>query len=405
MIKFDITDKDIKNMFQYIESIDKYDDVSIPEIMKRRQGRGRKPADLSLINKLRAKEMNDIAIYVAIFLSKETTNKWSIEDIESVLENRNFIDETLIPLLEKENKQTLDLTEEQKKELAYKIQTNILQNEKETITMIGNYITERRNKNTIFVHQLSQQQLESIFNLIKDCFEIFERLIKDFNISNYLNYQQDDNNLTTTYSFMNNLINISLSTEITSSIEELTDLINSNELNENGIKSANKYINKLKKAENIFNKIAERTIIWVESNDSITDINSLENYFNQIEDEREKASKVINKYKKIKNTDIILNDGIKTEKWDYSKLMNHIKKEARLKAQSLNVNTVTNSELISISDKMAQEMIIKNPGIQDYLMEDGYHDYIGELSSLISMQLKSKYIMVGRPKGVDDEQI
>jgi len=403
MIKFDITDKDIKDMFQYIESIDKYDDVSIPEIMKRQQGRGRKPADLSLINKLRSKEMNDIAIYVAIFLSKETTNKWSIEDIESVLENRNFIDETLIPLLEKENNQTLDLTEEQKKELAYKIQTNILQNEKETITMIGSYINERKNKNTIFVHQLSQTQLESIFNLIKDCLEIFERLIQGFDIGNFLNHEQSDNSLQTTYAFMNNLINISLATEITTSIEELNDLLQSSELTENGRLRAKQYLEKLMKAENIFNKIAERTIIWVEANDSITDLNSLENYFNQIEDEREKALKVINKYKKIKNTDIILNDGIKKEVWDDVKFNEFIKKETRLKAQSLNTNNITDNELIDISNEMALDIINKNPDMKDYLKQEGHHDYVGELSSIIATQLKSKYIMVGRPKGVESE--
>lgn len=401
MIKFDITEKDIKDMFQYIESIEKYDDVSIPEILKRQQGRGRKPADLSLVNKLKEKNMNDIAIYVAIFLSKQSTNKWSIDDIENVLENKNFIDETLIPLLEKENKQTLNLTEEQKKELAYKIQTNILQNEKDTIEMIGSYINERRNKNTIFLHQLSPEQLNTIFNLIKDCLMIFERILSDYDVNNFLNYDVESGELT--YAFMNNLINVSLSTEILNVLEELTDLTTSGELTETGIQKANDYIKKLKKAQNIFNKLGERTIIWIQSDNSINNINDLELYFNQIEDERSKASKVINKYKKIKDTDIILSAKDNKEVWDFEKLNEYIKKEARKKAQELNVNTITNDELINLSDEMAQDIIRKNPGVKEYLINDGYNDYIGELSSLISMQLKSKYVMVGRPKGVDNE--
>lgn len=405
MIIFDIKEKDINNMFNYLEAIDKKDDVSIPNILKRKKKAGRKPIDLQLVENLRKKNMNDIAIYVAIFLSKQASDKWSVDDIENVLENENFIDETLIPLLHQENKAIGELSEQQKKELAEKIKFNILQNEKETITMIGNYVKEKKREGgAIFVHQLSNEQLNKIKEIILKSFEIFEKILDDFDGNDYLNHQVTEASTQPTYVFMNDLLGISnnpsgfsILTEIKIVLDELKEILNEEELNEQGKEKVKNYINTLEKYQNILNKLSEKNVIWIQADNSITDINTLEQYFNQLEDDREKAQKTINKYKKMKNSNIKL-EKPEQKSLNYKDIINIVKEEVRKKAREINLINMEDQELVDLSNKMAEDILQKNPEMEK-VFEKFNHEPFSELSSMINQKLKSKYITVGRPKG------
>lgn len=405
MIIFDIKEKDINNMFNYLEAIDKKDDMSIPNILKRKKKAGRKPVDLQLVESLRKKNMNDIAIYVALFLAKQKSDKWTVDDIENVLENENFIDETLLPLLHQENKAIGELSDQQKKELAEKIQSNILQNEKDTITMIGNYVKEKkRESGAIFIHQLSAEQLNKIKEIISNSFEIFEKILDDFDGNNYLNHLVTDDYSQPTYVFMNNLLGISketsgfsILTEIKIVLDELKEILAEEELNEQGKEKVQNYINKLEKYQNILNKLSEKNVIWVQANNSITDINTLEQYFNQLEDDRDKAQKTINKYKKMKKSNIKL-ELPEQKSLNYKDIINIVKVEVRKKAREINLINMEDQELVDLSNEMAEDILQKNPEM-DKVFEKFDHDPISELSSIINQKLKSKYITVGRPKG------
>jgi len=418
MINFNIDDKSIKSMFQYFEAIDKKDDISISEIIKKQNLKksGRKSIEFSLINSLKEKDMSDIAIYTALYLSKLTTNKWSMDDIENVLENENFIDETLIPMLSKNFIDTNNLDEDQIREIAKKVQENIVENEKKTILMVSDFINERKSDNTIFVHQLTQSQLSSIQNLIIETLQIFENVLEDYNISDFLNHEASETSLEQTYLFMNKLLGgnfesktTSLLSEIKVVIDTLEDVKKTTKLNETGQKKVEKYLKLLNKAKDVFEKLSEKTIIWIQAENSITDIESLKNYFDQLEADRAKSIKVISQYKKLskKQTQIPSENLEEDEEmsgsdWSHERLKKEIKEIARIIVKEKRISNLSAEELTKLSNELAESFINdkKNIGIKQYLRTSGHKDYVSEIASQFAIQLKSKNVTVGRPKGV-----
>lgn len=405
MINLDVTEKDIQKLFQYIEAIDKKNDFSIPEILQRKKRAGRKPIDLSLIENLQAKSMNDVAIYVALYLSKQTSDKWSIDDITSVLESKNFIDETLIPLLTQENNAIKDLTEEQKKELAQKILVNIIQNEKETIETINDFVKSKKT-NSIFIHLLSSDELEKIKNITIESLKICSKILKSPNdgdyISYFLNHDADENSNELTYIFMNKLLGSykssdkpSLLTEIKVAIDELNEVMNDQSLNKIGRVNVEKYLKVLTKSQTILNALSMKNILWPQANNSINDINSLELYFQQIEDERPAAIKTINKYKKMKNSNIII-DKVEQE-LTYDDVISLLKDKAIKEIQNQNVLELEGMKLNNFARQLADKITAENPKIIDVFEKEGENPDI-EIPTLLVMMLK-KYSMKrrGRP--------
>ena len=138
---YNVKDDDLNYIFDWFEANDKKIKLdNIKKVLdKESNKRGRKTAEYSLIKSLKDRDMTDIAIYTGMALLKTNLSpKWTIDEVMNLLESKNFIDKELIPLLSREYLKNANVTIPQMKNLALKIQENVLKNERETIDYIRN---------------------------------------------------------------------------------------------------------------------------------------------------------------------------------------------------------------------------------------------------------------------------
>ena len=399
----------------WFEANDKKIQLSnIQKVLDREEGkRGRKTAEYSVIKSLQDRDMTDIAIYVGMALTKvKLKPKWTVDDVVNLLDSKNFISNKLVPMLSKEYLKDADVTIPQMKTIAIQIQENVIKNEKETIDYVRNSIkTTKKDKNSILAHQLTRQQLTNLRNCIVIALRILKESTEDFKAEDYLNHIVSDDNLQTTYTFMNKLMggnfkasSRSLLNEITVVLNSLIDVKDSGEVkNMAGKKKLTKWIKDLNKIKKVFDRTIEKTIIWPETEKSIDSEKSLLRYFKQLEIDREKAQKIIARYKKLKakQTHVSTGDKAKDEEnasseWSDEKVNKVVNTLAKELSRDKQFSLREPDEIVSESDKIAQELVDSFPGLQKFLEKD-HPDYIGELSSIIASRLQSKNLNMGRP--------
>lgn len=420
MIYMDINQADINEMFDFFEATerkkktDKESFETIKSIIaKENKKRGKKSASFQLIKKLQEKEMSEIAIYTAMALAQLNIKpKWTIEEVMGALEDKNFIDDELIPYLVKNDVIDEEMSDEEKITIAKQIQENILQNEKNTIEYVKNVITSQSKiKNSIFVHQLSASQLENIKNAIKEALTIFQSATSDFNMDSYLNYDAE-NSSEQTYQFFTKLLGgeakascESLPLEISAVLAELNEVQKSKQIKSaQGRKKLAGWISSLESANKVFNAVSQKRIIWPESDSDIKNLDELEAYFVSLEEIRDKMMPVIRQYKKrtqtvthIKSTDEEENKEIVQAEWDEEKVNNLVNSLVKNLLRNKEIRSIDYNDLIKKTDELAEKMFKKFDGLEEYLSID-HPDAIGELSGRIAARMGSSKALLGRPK-------
>lgn len=386
------------------------DTETIANILNKEEskGRGKKSLAYNLIKQIREQQLGDIAVYVGIKLANMSINpKWTADEVLQVINSKNFIDKEFVPFLSQEYFNDVEMSDKEMKDVASKIKDNILKNEKETVKSVYELTSARKkDTNVIFAHQLSTKQLQNIQNSIIACLKVFAGCLKEYKVTNYLNY--DIEGKESTYIFFTNLMfgDGSLSNEIVMLLQKLGEIKEKGTVTSpKGKKKLDTWLKNLTKAKEVFGKISQRKILWPEADKNINSEDSLKTYFIQIEAERPKALEILQRYKKriaknqndIPTGDDEVDENVMSKEWSDEKVTGLINTTVKALLKGKEVYFNTPDEMIQKANEIAEQLCAENKGLAKYIKDQQHPDYIGELASMIASRIHSNKALMGRP--------
>ena len=377
---------------------------TIKDTLKREEKKhGKKSVDYTIIKELGDLELSDIAIYAGMFLAKRKQKPYyTISDLKHLLTDRDFIDDELIPLLDKSDKFD-KLPTQKKKTAAIELAQNIIDNEAEVIQIVNNYLLAQSTDVT-FAHQLSVKQLNELFNIIKNVIETMKTIYDEDDrelkiLLNSISWFTDSQK--TTSSWLNELLK-DVSGAIRLSLRDVKEMKQEGGLSEKEVAALNSLKVKLENFEQELNRFLSANILWPESEHDIDGLKDLRKYITDLEKYRVKAKSVIDQYRKrkdklidVKSEDDEDNEILAATGWDDTKLNALIRQTIKdIYDEVISADAIEKQEIVN---NKAKELLQTQKGLEKYLSNETY-DPEGEIAGLLAKAIADPNIQKGRPK-------
>jgi len=382
-------------------------------IRKEEAKHGNKSIEYRVINALRAKGYNDIAVYTGIALAQ--TNllpNWSLDDIVNEIDNRTHLDKKFHKYLNGKSRGT---PIEQKK-IAMTLWQNIIENEGQRKIRLkdeeGNEVEIKtdeivntiKDKNTVLAHEISASgKMQHIETAILNALDFFAKLEGvdpnyRFDRRKYYNFRPDEYFTTTQY--LNNIIGrgIQSSNGAVPIPQEIQKILSTYEFDEN----VEKFLNDIVKTLSGVNK----NIMWPESDFAIENYSDLKKYFKLLHssEEQTRGNKIIKMYKK-KGQEVEKEQAGGIDSKIYEKLIDH----ALNKISGLNAS-VEPDKTHDEFKKVAKELVDEHPTLVSYVTKveklgDDFTSYehnkeavIDELTSILAFKKSISDRALGRKR-------
>jgi len=385
---------------------------NIKDIQKKEDAKhGKKNISSQIIKEFGALNMSDIAMYCAMYLSEHNVKPYyTVQDLQEALTTRAFIDENLIPFLDKSDAMQ-KLPPAEKKRMALKIAMNIVDNERETIRIVNDYLAAQ-SSNKVMAHQMSPKQIKELYNIIEESVNMIEKIegftkkVFDESSDTYAKLLDEfywtPDSLQTTSVWLNTLVK-SVSAGLVLAMRDIKNIKDVQGLSEKQIASLNKHNITIKSLNSELNKFVGQMILWPESEHVLTGLHGLKKYFNEMEKYRKEAKEVIDLYKKrkdklidVRSEDDEENLAIEAKDWSDEKLLAVIRQSAKDIADITRGAEFTERNDI-IHDKVLE--LIQIPGLYSFVSKMS-GDPESELAGRLGKALNSPDLMKGRKENI-----
>lgn len=385
---------------------------TIKDVLKKEETKhGKKSADYSIIKELGELKLSDVAIYAGMYLAKRKQKPYyTVSDLKHILTEKDFIDDELIPLLDRESKFN-KLDSVRKKSKALILAQNVIDNEAEVIQMVNNHLLAQ-SKDVTLAHQMSVKQLNEMYNIIKNVVDTMQTIYDEddrelVNLMQSLNWKKAGEK-STTY-FLNTVIR-DVSSAIGLSLRDMKEMKQEGGLSEREVAALNSLKLRLEDNNKELNKFESINILWPESENDIEGLPGIRKYLIEIERYRLKAKSVIDQYKKrkdklinVKSEDDEDNELIEMSNWNFEKV--HALARQSIKDLYETVVRADVEERQEMIFKLAKDLLEEHKGLEKFLSQDSY-DPEGELVGILTKIARDPNITKGRKKGdVENENI
>lgn len=396
-----------------------YNEASIPKIklqnikgIKRQEDvkHGKKSAAYSIIKEFSELNMSDIAIYAAIYLSKiKQKPLWTVDELKDQLTRKDFIEESLLPLLEKSEK-FQSLPEPDKKAKALLIAQSIADSEAEVVRIVNEHIsvTGSSQDNTL-AHQLTPGQLRQLLATITKIVGLIKKLYADGEefkeIMASMTWYTDSKNTTNAW-FATLLTDLSGTIGIT--LRDIKDMKQDSDVTEKEFATLNSLQKQFEGFNSDLTEYQNMNILWPESENDIKGLTGLNQYFKELEAYRAKAKTIINQYVKrkdklmnIMSDDEADNVAIEAQGWNDEKLSALIRKTLKDNYEALVVADI--KERADFMNIKAEELLANQKGLRSFMAKDSY-DPESELAGLLAKAAKDPNIFKGRKQNIENQE-
>ena len=393
-----------------------YNEAKIPKInlknigsIKKEQEQkwGKKSAAYQVIRELEELNMSDIAIYAGMYLASiKQKPVWTIEDLKDILVRKDFIDDKLLPLLNR-TKKFQSLPEPEKKAKALLIAQGIADGEAEVIQIVNTHLTAN-SKDVTLANQLTPGQLRQLLNMLNKIVDILNKIYDKnepeiVNLMKSIIWYTDSKN--TTNVWFNTLLR-DFSGIVGLAIRDIKDMKRDKGISEKEFAVLNSLQKQFEGFSNELNEFEKLNVLWPESENDIKGLTGLKQYIAEVEAYRVKAKQVIDQYIKrkdklmnVRSEDEEDNIAIQTAGWSDEKINAMIKKIIKD-----NYNLLAAADLAEraafINEKSA-ELLNTQRGLNTYMSKTS-HDPESVLAGMFGKMIVNPNVFMGRPENQEE---
>lgn len=365
---------------------------------------GKKSAAYQIIKELGDLDMSDIAIYAAMYLAGiKQKPTWTVDELKDQLTRKDFVDDKLLPLLEKSDK-FQSLPEAEKKKKAYEVAQSIADSEAEIIQIVNEHITANSSKTqTTLAHQLTPGQLRQMTAMLTKIITTLGKMYRSEEpelatlIASMVWYTDSKK---TTNLWFNTLLR-DIAAMIGLALKDIKDAKREKEISEKEFATLNSLQKQFEVYQRELNEYEGMNILWPESEKDIKGITGIKQYMAEVEVYRNKAKAIINQYAKrkdrlmgVKSDEDEENVALEAKGWDDTKVQALVRRTVREAYKNIAVADAT--EKAAFVNAKAEELLKTQRGLGTFLSQNSY-DPEGELAGLLGRAVNSVNTMKGRP--------